>query len=328
MKNYYATLGVTQEAPSIVINAAYKALCKKYHPDLWTGKKAVAETKIRELNEAHENLSDPKKRKVYDTAFSQSAEYEDTSAFQSKRKSSRHDFKTTDWDVVEEYYPEIEVVRKNLQKIDETLAISFQLVILSEKDYDHFSEFETILKKAYFERYFGTDKKLNKFVESILIAGHRDIAKELNRDVRVLGASKADEIISNIKTKHQKALYGRDFVEVADWADEFEDFFFNQLEFPDNPEFFIEYVPDTLKCLVKVKITYIENAGTIINSNQTELDFIEFTIDLWEAKITTDPNNSFGLKKTFEYKTEIGAHDYIKSNINKALRELYQFRGG
>ena len=65
-KNYYETLGVDKNASPDEIKSAYRKLVKKYHPDLHPGDEAAAE-KFKEINEAHEVLSDEKKRKNYDT---------------------------------------------------------------------------------------------------------------------------------------------------------------------------------------------------------------------------------------------------------------------
>ena len=66
MSDFYKILGVSEDSEKIVIDAAFRALAKKYHPDVWTGSKLVAEKKIREINEAYEVLSDSKRRKEYD----------------------------------------------------------------------------------------------------------------------------------------------------------------------------------------------------------------------------------------------------------------------
>jgi len=64
-KDYYTILGVGRGAPEKEIKQAYRRLARKYHPDVNPGDKS-AEAKFKEINEAHEVLSDPEKRKKYD----------------------------------------------------------------------------------------------------------------------------------------------------------------------------------------------------------------------------------------------------------------------
>ena len=66
-KDYYEILGVNKDATDEELKKAYRKLAKKYHPDANPDNKAEAEAKFKEVNEAYENLSDPQKRKMYDT---------------------------------------------------------------------------------------------------------------------------------------------------------------------------------------------------------------------------------------------------------------------
>ncbi len=63
--DYYNVLGIDRKASKEQITKAFRALAKKYHPDI--NKAPEAETKFKQVNEAYEVLKDPEKRKKYDT---------------------------------------------------------------------------------------------------------------------------------------------------------------------------------------------------------------------------------------------------------------------
>src|SRR5574342_1212079 len=63
-KDYYRILQVDPRAEHEVIEAAYRRLSRKHHPDV--SGEADAGRRMRELNEAFEVLSDPARRRAYD----------------------------------------------------------------------------------------------------------------------------------------------------------------------------------------------------------------------------------------------------------------------
>lgn len=65
-KDYYKILGVERGANEVELKKAYKKLAMKFHPDKNPDNKEAAEAKFKEVSEAFEVLSDPKKREVYD----------------------------------------------------------------------------------------------------------------------------------------------------------------------------------------------------------------------------------------------------------------------
>jgi curved DNA-binding protein len=65
VKDYYEVLGVPRAATQKEISTAFRKLARKHHPDLNAGDKQ-AEARFKEVSEAHEVLSDAKKRKLYD----------------------------------------------------------------------------------------------------------------------------------------------------------------------------------------------------------------------------------------------------------------------
>jgi molecular chaperone DnaJ len=64
-KDYYATLGLSRGASQDDIKKAYRRLSKEHHPDKHKGDKS-AEHRFKEVNEAYEVLSNPKKKQMYD----------------------------------------------------------------------------------------------------------------------------------------------------------------------------------------------------------------------------------------------------------------------
>ncbi|MDO4539646.1 MAG: molecular chaperone DnaJ [Syntrophomonadaceae bacterium] len=64
-RDYYDLLGVKRDVEAEELKKAYRAMAKKYHPDLNKDDPNAGE-KFKEINEAYEVLSDPQKRALYD----------------------------------------------------------------------------------------------------------------------------------------------------------------------------------------------------------------------------------------------------------------------
>ena len=65
VKDHYEVLGVPRTATQKEITAAFRKLARKHHPDLNAGDKQ-AEARFKEISQAHDVLSDAKKRALYD----------------------------------------------------------------------------------------------------------------------------------------------------------------------------------------------------------------------------------------------------------------------
>ena len=114
MVDYYNILEVNKNASDEVIKMAYKALCRKYHPDVFPGPKNIATKMMQQINEAYDVLSDPVKRKQYDIyvfsntshqdtettssteAYSQDKESDEAESFHQNETQNSNENKTTD----------------------------------------------------------------------------------------------------------------------------------------------------------------------------------------------------------------------------------------
>ena len=67
MKDYLKILEVHPDASAEVIDRAYKALARKYHPDAYpVDQRQWATMKMQEINEARDVLTDPRRRAEFD----------------------------------------------------------------------------------------------------------------------------------------------------------------------------------------------------------------------------------------------------------------------
>lgn len=97
-RDYYDILGIAKEADAAEIKRAYRALARKYHPDLNPGDKA-AEEKFKLLGEAYDVLSDVDKRQQYE----EYSQYWQQKGFKKGRRSGRS-WRNSDRTSVQEQY--------------------------------------------------------------------------------------------------------------------------------------------------------------------------------------------------------------------------------
>ena len=99
-EDFYKVLGVERKAKPEEIKKAYRRMARKHHPDVNPGDKA-AEERFKLITEAHDVLSDPKKRGVYDRFGQYSDSLADAAARGAEPggagRSAPFDFTGFDW---------------------------------------------------------------------------------------------------------------------------------------------------------------------------------------------------------------------------------------
>lgn len=200
MKNYYHILGLSFESnpEKQLIDAAYKALVKLYHPDLYKDDKKSLKRKITEINEAHEILSDKLKRENFDLKlkkFKQEKsfdffddEFEDKDLFNSK-------YIDEDWEIALLVYPELEKVKDNLSKYSQKLSFQFQFYLLETKEFNKIEAISHKFIDAFLERKFGTSYEIKTLSKILIEKDLKKNAKYLNKLIKVLGSKSERRII-------------------------------------------------------------------------------------------------------------------------------------
>lgn len=204
-KDYYAILGVLPSIDQAALQAVYRALLKKYHPDVFKGNKAEAERITRELNEAYSVLGNEHTRQKYDkdreASESKSGDYPRQSRTDDDARDASVHFSEA-WLYISEYYPEAEMHRKELAKISNSLALEFQIRLINNRAFSSLSADRTLLLQSFLVRYFGTSKVIHDFVLDAIINKRTDVAKEINKAILYTGTPKdADAFIAAVSKK-------------------------------------------------------------------------------------------------------------------------------
>ena len=206
-KDYYAILGVHPTAEIAVIEAAYKALAKRYHPDVNKDNPDETHKRMQEINEAYEVLSNTTKRKEYDD-LKGSGTQEGEDFFRGEEDvEPEYDPLDEDWKVALEYYPELEEYVKKLRRISWKLSYGFKAFILDTKNFEMGEEICSLMQEEFIERYFGSDRSIVEFANYLIEANNKQALKELNKIVKLLdvdnSSKKAEDIITKIKNKYK-----------------------------------------------------------------------------------------------------------------------------
>ncbi len=200
MKNYYHILGLSFESSpeAQLIEAAYKALVKLYHPDVYRGDKKSLNRKISDINEAYAVLSKHERKKNYDEKLKKfqinksfdysDEEFEDKDVFNKK-------YIDEDWEIALLVYPELEKKKQILSKYSQKLSFQFQFYLLETKEFYKIENITNRFIDAFLERKFGTSTKIKLFSRILIENGYRKNAIYLNKLIKVIGSKSENRII-------------------------------------------------------------------------------------------------------------------------------------
>ena len=201
--NPYAILGLPFGADFDLVKAIYKSMVKIYHPDVFVGDTKFAAQRLIELNAAFEFLSDPKKKKVYDTSLN-SKEAEDDKDFTETDNSFDDETSSLmdSWNFACEYHPEIQDFYNNLKNLNKRPAFAFMAILVEQKLYSDAKRIAIYLEAEFLTSAFGKKKTVRDIGKAALLANEKKYALELNHSLKKLGDSSADKIISKLSLKY------------------------------------------------------------------------------------------------------------------------------
>lgn len=207
-KDYYAILGVLPSIDQAALQAVYRALLKKYHPDVFTGDKLEAERITKELNEAYSVLGDASRRQEYDknrfTSKSKSGDYTRQAEADTEAKGTDEAFSIS-WQYISQVHPEAETHRRELAEISTSLALAFQALLIETKMFSKMGDIRKSMQKDFFDRFFGRSALLHHAALQAITSKRADVARELNLAVKFAGGDpagdNAQKIISAVSKK-------------------------------------------------------------------------------------------------------------------------------
>ena len=207
--DHYSTLGVLPSADIEIIRAAYRVLAKRFHPDTTTAPPDEAQKRFRQIQDAYEVLSDDSLRAKHDASRGASANDGD---YDTETEETETDAEQeTVWQIAVEYFPEAQKHAKELARLSPSLALAFRVTLLRTRDFANTQLIAQQLRGEFLGRYFGQNEGVQRLAEICMLNERRDIAREINLAVKILGLSLSEKICrSNIETKH-KIFYEKFF---------------------------------------------------------------------------------------------------------------------
>lgn len=195
-KDYYLTLGIAADADSAAIQAAYRALAKKFHPD------APAETRSTErfieVQEAYDVLGSSESKDAYDGARAAAVAEEE-------HRERQRAAEELAWRAVVREEPEIADHLADLSRLAKSLGRRYRSGILAGMDDRSPGDFAAYLEEQFLTRHFGRDPHIQRLGKALLENAQRTAAAELAGEIRKLPdrltADQRKDLIDRFKPK-------------------------------------------------------------------------------------------------------------------------------
>ncbi|GAB4245791.1 MAG: hypothetical protein Tsb0034_24490 [Ekhidna sp.] len=208
MINYYHVLGLTENATPDEIKSAFKKLAVKYHPDKHPGRSDMEE-KFKEINQAHQILSDPYEKARFDLKL----KYQQFSQHQERPFASPNRSYRPDPRYYRKYYrPKVDY-RKNAIATAYAFGITFLIATLVmtgvwvKKSYDSIQlKKELEARRATFQQ--AKDSfEAGQFKQAFEIMASLNFFRREERDMKDFKDNMINKIIENGDKEFSKKNY-------------------------------------------------------------------------------------------------------------------------
>lgn len=173
MSDHYQVLGVERGSTQEIISAAYRALAKAFHPDVFRGDRDYAESRLKAINAAFDVIGDPARRSAYDR---------DTGI-----RGGLDPKADDDWTRACQFFPELSGMGKDLDGINAQLGATFRKILLGSKAFKDAKGTRDRLIDEFATEKFGRNDQLQAAGLTSLRMGRRKLALSINQACRVIG---------------------------------------------------------------------------------------------------------------------------------------------
>jgi curved DNA-binding protein CbpA len=206
-KDYFAILGVTPQADPAVMKAAYRALAKKYHPDLNSdGDAAPAREKFLEIQEAYDLLSDEDQLAHYMHLRTRMHNEQAAAAMRHQRPSVRLCLDDR-WDHLIREHPGLRQYHARFCLMSPRLGRQFKLTILGTPKQGAYHSIATKMERRFYRRYFSYHRDLQTLARRLAVKRRRHALRELSREIngrRLLSRSSRRALLARYEARYLK----------------------------------------------------------------------------------------------------------------------------